>query len=115
MCSVYLTMTWTWTGFAVSIVRELVSSLSGGGHTGPERVCSTPSYSGNSDAYTYLPELAPQPFEWYLKSNILVDYRELTGDDTIDLTNLLQQMLVLDPKQRSTVHQILGHKWLNPM
>jgi len=51
-----------------------------------------------------------RPFENYLKSNILIDYRESTGDDTSDLSNLLRQMLVLDPKQR-TVQEILEHKW----
>lgn len=58
-----------------------------------------------------LSERHSRPFEKYLKSKFLSDYRELTGDDTNDLSNLLRQMLVLDPKQRRTAQEILKHKW----
>ena len=103
-----------WTTFAVNIVRELGSSLSDGGLTGPERVCM-PIALIRGIVLMYLPVRAQiSAFEQYLKSDILVDYREQTGDDTNDLSSLLRQMLVLDPKQRSTVHEILGHKWFNP-
>jgi serine/threonine protein kinase len=106
-------MTMTWTTFAVNIVRELGSSLSDGGLTGPERVHTLIALIRGIPLIYLLSELASRPFEKYLKSDILVDYRELTGDDTNDLSNLLRHMLVLDPKQRSTVHEILGHKWFN--
>ena len=52
-----------------------------------------------------------RPFENYLKSNILIDYRELTSDDTSDLSSLPRQMLVIGPKQCRTVQEILEHKW----
>ncbi|OBZ73938.1 Serine/threonine-protein kinase SRPK [Grifola frondosa] len=52
-----------------------------------------------------------RPFERYLKSHYLEDYRELTGDDMIDLGDLLRQILVLDPRQRSTARELLQHRW----
>jgi len=80
------------------LVRGLGSSLSNGRLTGPERVYTLTALIRGIPLIYLLLELTSWPFEQYLKSDILVNYRELMGDDTNDLSNLLQHMLILDPK-----------------
>jgi len=43
----------------------------------------------------------------------LEEYQALTQDDTLQLADLLQQMLALDPQHRPIVATVLQHPWLN--
>ncbi|KAI0269353.1 kinase-like domain-containing protein [Gloeopeniophorella convolvens] len=56
-------------------------------------------------------EIKYRPFEQYIQSDWLDEYRGTTGDDLKDFCDLLRQALVSDPEQRATAKQLLEHAW----